>query len=353
MSQTPESMELEDLLRRIPRHSAPAGLWDRIQTELRSQTTHVPPRVTKRLVSPWLVAAAITLAVTGGVIVGDIRSYGAPGSWAVLPLSGTPLVGESPLTGAGALTAGEWLTTDATSRAELSVGRIGVAEVGPGSRVRLERGGWTEHRLTLERGSLSAAISAPPRLFFVQTPSALVTDLGCAYTLDVDSMGVGRLHVTAGWVELRKNDVVSVVPAGLMAEVEVAGKPGTPYPREMSGAAQAALHRLDAGTGDAADLDLVLEAQYTASHFVILRERSAITLWHLLQRVDTERRGVVYERLASLSPLPAGVTREGILGLDRPMLDRWLRDLSPMWSKAGLSESWWTRLSRRALEWVM
>jgi hypothetical protein len=74
-----------------------------------------------------------------------------------------------------------------------------------------------------------------------------------------------------------------------------------------------------------------------------------VTLWHLLQRVPAELRPRVYQRLADLSPPPGGVTTEGILALDRPMLTRWLRTLSPMWSDE--AQFWWTRLARRLWEW--
>src|SRR2546429_6730561 len=43
------------------------------------------------------------------------------------------------------------------------------------------------------------------------------------------------------------------------------------------------------------------------------RKNDALTIWHLLSRVsDADRQGV-YDRLASLAPPPAGVTRNGIL----------------------------------------
>jgi len=269
----------------------------------------------------------------------------------VVPVTGTPTIAGAALTSGDRLGAGEWLVTDAFSKAELSVGRIGTAEVGPNSRVHLDRGGWTQHRLTLERGRLQVVISAPPRLFLVRTPSVLATDLGCAYTLEVDSAGTSRLHVTAGWVELKQGDAVSLVPAGLVAEVAVGGRPGTPYAPELPADARAALRRLEAGTGDAADLELLSAGLHGPSEFITLRRQSGITLWHLLQRVGPELRQPVYQRLAELSDPPAGVTREGILALQRPMLERWRRDLSPMWSEE--AQSWWTRTARRLWDWTI
>jgi hypothetical protein len=343
---------VEELLRRLPVTPAPESLWEGIQAELRHPSRGHPVLPMRRSVhSPWLVAAALAFAVVGGTGLGVLVRFGAPSHWAVLPIAGTPAVAGQALSGAGDLAAGEWLVTDSLSRARLRVGRIGTAEVGPGSRVRLERGGLTTHRLTVERGSLAAVITAPPRLFFVETPSALATDLGCAYTLEVDEAGSSRLHVTAGWVELRRGDAVSLVPAGLVAEVEVGGKPGTPYPPDFPAHARAALHRLDAGAGDLADLDAVLGALHPPTAYLTFRRQSAITLWHLLQRVEPGLRERVYRRLATLSPPPSPLTHDGLVRLDRRMLDRWRAELNPMWSEE--AEAPVTRFARRLWEWIM
>jgi hypothetical protein len=346
MPSTPDGHEVEPLRGHLRVTPAPASLWEDIQRELRAPPApRAVPLVRRPVRSRSLAVAALLLAVTGGTVVGTIRSFAAPSRWTVQSLAGAPAVAGGTLVGTGELAAGQWLVTDGVSRARLVVGNLGTADVGPSSRVRLDRGGLTAHRLTLERGSLDAVIEAPPRLFFVRTPATLATDLGCAYTLEVDSLGATTIHVTAGWVELREGDAVSLVPAGLVAHVEPGGTPGTPYPEELAPEARAALGRLDAGSTDPVDLALVLGAQYTPSHDVTLRRRSAVTLWHLLQRLPADMRPPVFNALAALAPPPAGTTAEGILALDRRMLERWRADLSPMWSEEALP--WPHRAARR------
>jgi hypothetical protein len=145
--------------------------------------------------------------------------------------------------------------------------------------------------------------------------------------------------------------VVSLVPAGLVARVEAGETPGTPHPLSLSPEARAALHRLDSGTGNAADLETVLSELHRPADFVTLRRESGITLWHLLQRVSPDLRPAVYRRLAALSPPPESITRDGVLQLDRDMLDRWRRDLNPMWAEE--AGGWATRMVRRLWETVM
>ena len=62
------------------------------------------------------------------------------------------------------------------------------------------------------------------------------------------------------------------------------------------------------------------------------RARDTLSLWHLLSRVEGRDRALVYDRMAALVPPPAGVTREGVLQLNEPMLQTWKEKLVETWS---------------------
>ncbi|HEX3646537.1 MAG TPA: hypothetical protein VHT95_13075, partial [Vicinamibacterales bacterium] len=67
------------------------------------------------------------------------------------------------------------------------------------------------------------------------------------------------------------------------------------------------------------------------------RRRDAMTLWHLIRRVDGSDRGAVIDALAARVPMPADVTRSALMRLDRAALDQW-------WDTLGLDEaSWWRK----------
>lgn len=215
------------------------------------------------------------------------------------------------------LRVGDGLVTGAASRVRLAVGLIGEVIVEPRTRLRLLEAGGRTHRLALERGTLHARIWAPPGSFFVDTPSAVAADLGCAYTLEMDENGTGRLRVESGWVGFELHGRESFVPEGAACRTRPGAGPGTPHYEDASAAFQEALDTFDA-SGDprarAAALRVVLAQA---------RRRDALSLWHLLVRAGVEDRGTIYDRLAALVPPPALVRREGIVAGDTRMLDAW------------------------------
>jgi hypothetical protein len=213
---------------------------------------------------------------------------------------------------------GESLETDAASKASIAVAKIGRLEVEPMTRLRLLQSGAGRKRIALDRGTIHATIWAPPGQFVVDTPSAVAVDLGCMYTLHVDDSGSGILRTTLGWVGFHRNGRESFIPAGAACPTHVQSGPGTPYFEDASDAFRAALTQLDAAALDRSARQSALNTLLQEA-----RTRDAFSLWHLLPRVNSVERTIVYDRLTALARPPAGVTREGILRLDATMLDSW------------------------------
>jgi hypothetical protein len=276
----------------------------------------------------WAAAMAALVLVMG--LGGWWLAVREPGGWEVTRLEGAPRVGVAAIASVGRLPVGQWLETDATSRARIRVGRIGVVEIDPDTRVRLVDARRTDHRLALARGVLHALILAPPRRFFVETPSAVAVDLGCSYTLEVDATGAGLVTVMIGWASFEQGGRESFIPAGARCATRPGLGPGTPYFTDASASLKNALAIFDLSAGhgkaSAAPLEVVLAEA---------RKEDALTLWHLLGRTAQRERGRVYDRLASLVPPPPSVTRDGVLGGDPAMIDRWWAELG-----FGGTEAW-------------
>ena len=99
--------------------------------------------------------------------------------------------------------------------------------------------------------------------------------------------------------------------------------PGTPYFEDASQMLREALIKFDFDPGTAEQRSSELTVVLSQA-----RKRDALTLWHLLSRVDESERSRVYDRLALLDPPPPHVTRAGVLRLDRQMLDLWWNELN-------------------------
>ena len=286
-----------------------------------------------RIGMPALSAAAAVLLIAAAawfVLAG--RRTG----WEVRSVAGLPVVDGAATAGDARLGIGEWLVTDAASRARIEVGNIGEVDVEPNTRVQLVESRGREHRLALERGTIHARIWAPPRFFFVNTPSATAIDLGCAYTLQVDDTGAGLIRVSDGWVGFQRDGRESYIPKGAVCATRPGIGPGTPYYDDAPSGYGEALAILDFGSRD--------DPRRTEAFNLVLanaRTRDGLTLWHLLVRGSRDERARVYDRLAALAPPPRGVTREAVLQGDRGALELW-------WDALGMDTAkWWWFLKKK------
>ena len=323
----PEIARLERALAAFRHHGAPPPF---VLAE--------PARSDRSATRSWqypakLVAIAAVLIIAVAALLIGLRPPSA--AWQVAVVDGQPTVARLPLSTTGTLRVGQWLVTDASSRARIEVGDIGYVDVAPNSRVRLVSARRSDNRIELQRGLVRALIVAPPRLFAVESPSATAIDLGCRYTLEVEEDGSGLLHVESGWVAFAYDGRESFVPEGASARTRPGFGPGTPYFDDADVRLREALARVDfdpvTSPDRAAALGSVLEAA---------RPRDGITLWHLLPRVRAEERARVYDRLAQLVPPDDTITREGVLRGDRAMLEAWWEELhlQPL--------SWWRTWER-------
>jgi ferric-dicitrate binding protein FerR (iron transport regulator) len=284
-----------------------------------------------------LAVAAVLVAACGALW---IARWDRAVEWHVERLEGEPVVGSTPVSQGARLPVGIRIETNGASRAKLGIARIAEITIAPNSRMRLVKSRPTEQRLALERGRISANISAPPRIFFVETPSALAVDLGCSYTLEVDEAGTGLLRVETGWVAFEGGERESIVPAGAVCATQPESGPETPYYEDSTPAFRRALAAIDAGSREFGDLSALLSEA---------RRRDGLTLWHLLaggRTTDPER---VRARLTQLVPPPAGVTPEGVRRGDRKMLEAWRGELDgmPELPNEGSLQSLWRKLRFR------
>jgi hypothetical protein len=311
----PEIQRLEALLGKF-QYDRPAPVFPEIVPA--RQWVFFPWRL--RPVLATSAAAVVAIAVVTFLVYGRKPAPLTVAGWDVSRVAGTPRVGPKTISGKGPsrLGVGQILETDHQSRASLRADDVGQIEVDPSTRLRLLTMGAGLKRIALDRGTIHTYIWAPPGQFVVDTPSAVTVDLGCAYTLQVDDSGAGLVRTSLGWVGFKLNGHEAFIPAGAACATRPKVGPGTPYFEDATSEFRAALARFDFEDSTpqqrAEDLTILLGAS---------RKRDSLTLWHLLARVDEGQRALVYDRLREFVPPPGGVTKDGILQRDQPMLDLW------------------------------
>jgi hypothetical protein len=276
-----------------------------------------PPRRSRRRA---VVAGSMAALAAAAIAAWLLLRRPAADVWAVEPLAGSPRCGAGPCAGLGPE---DGLETDPGSRARVRVARFGHLDVEPGTAIR-RRG--AIGRLALLHGTVSAQVTAPPRLIVVETASARAVDLGCAYSLSVDDAGTGRLRVTSGYVALETADRSVLVPRGAEAALHAGAAPGTPVFADADAGLRAAIDRVDASLTAGA-----LDEQALARALVAARLRDTLSLFNLLPRLPAAARAPVLDAMLALgAPAPAD-GRAALLAADPGALERWRHTLAALW----------------------
>lgn len=275
--------------------------------------------VRRHLLFTAAIAAALVVAMTA-VWSASRRPQGP--SWQVVALQGP----REPQR----ISRGGTIETGATSRLRLELDTFGHVVVEPGSRLQLLVTKPDEQRMSLIQGKIHAEIWAPPHQFYVNTPSAVAVDLGCSYSLAVDKAGVSTVHVDFGWVAFEDKGRESFITADAACVTRPGRGPGIPYYEDAPEQLREAVAEFDS-SGSADAIPKILK---------VARAKDALTVWHLLRRVPSQDRGVVFDRLAQLIRIPPDVTRDQALAGNSAAIDH-------LWDALGLGDTAWWRMWKR------
>ena len=289
---------------------------------------HVPSpvRIEKSPVKRLCLSAAFALVALALVTVAlaiRARFEWRPGEpWKVIALNGSPQIAGSLVRDHAHFSVGQTLVTDAASRARIRVAGLGVVDVEPGSRLRLVATHAKRHQIALDYGTIAARMWAPPFSLTVDTPSASLFDLGCAFVLHIESGGYGTVQVTSGWVEFETPSRSVIIPAGAGAVTRPELGPGTPYFSDATPAFKTAVSAFDSHPKDDS-----VRVRALASVLANARSHDALTLLSLLNRLPLSQRAVVLDRLAVFVPIPDGYSHEDVLNLHTDAMDAYWKAL--------------------------
>lgn len=306
-------------LQHLPLVHAPDAIWRAIEAAHPNHKFRQPQRAW-----PWRFAFALSALVlmAAAFWAVELMRHRPGRPWELARVQGTPFVDAKPVRGAVRIGVGEWIETNSSASATVKLGKIGFVEIASNTRLAVLAARPGEDRLALTRGQIHAKISAPPKLFLVDTASGTAVDLGCEYSLNTDDKGSGQLDVMQGWVAFQWKGQEALVPAGASCLTRPKAGPGVPYFDDAPASFKQAVDNFAVAKFEGSSLDTILKNA---------RVRDTLTLWHLLSRVGVHDRERIYNRMASLAPIPAGISREQVLKLDPATLRRWKDELAWLW----------------------
>ena len=248
------------------------------------------------------IAIALYIFITSG------------GGWEVIQLSGQPKVDNSVMDKGDSFTSGGTIETDASSSVTVAIPEMGRLLIDNSSLVSRTK---NSNEIKVEKGQVRKFEGDASNVLTVLTPLAKFTELykGGAFRLHVDDNGSCKLIVESGWVIVNIKDFDSYVPKNFNCII-TRGRYAIPYPSESS---QQLIVLLENFSG--------INDPSFGTILSLATKKEALSLWHLLQLVSSENRSFGFDKLNELIPVPVGVTKEGILALNKNMLLDWRQEI--------------------------
>lgn len=194
---------------------------------------------------------------------------------------------------------GHQASIQAIEETYLTLDGLGSVSLAPGSilRVLAKQHGVT--RVALQNGRLHARVTAPPRLFVVDTPLATAVDLGCEYTLTTTTHHT-VLRVISGSVEMQ-------LPPELQAQIgtHVVRVPER-FELQLAPAARGAVPTHDRASSPMREAIAAFAKAPVASVPALVAHATpfdGVTLWAAVTQLSPTQPGLREARKALLTPL--------------------------------------------------
>ncbi|MCU0343671.1 MAG: RNA polymerase sigma factor [Ignavibacterium sp.] len=255
--------------------------------------------------------AVLALAV---LIAAYIFITSPSSGWEVISLSGQPKADNSPMNKDDSFIAETTIETDENSSVTFSIPMMGRLLIDNSSVVSRTK---NSNEIKLDRGQIRKFEGDATEVLIVLTPLAKFTEFykGGAFRLYVDDNGNCKLIVESGWVIVNIKEFDSYVPKNFGCVIS-RGKYAIPYPSDSSPQLISLLENFS-GINDPS-IGTILS---------LMTKKESLSLWHIIQLVSTENRSIAFDRLNELVPVPSGVTKEGILALNKGMLLDWRQEI--------------------------
>jgi len=257
----------------------------------------------------------ITYGLLGlAAIIAAYIFFTSSSGWEVIQFSGKPTLNNSAISKSDGFDSESTIETDGNSSVTVMIPELGRLLIDNSSIISRTK---NNNQLKLDNGQIRKFEGDASDVITVLTPLAKFTELykGGAFRLHVEDNGACNLTVESGWVIVNIKEFDSYVPKNFDCLISK-GRYAIPYPPDSSPQLISLLQNFS-GINDPS----------VGTILSLMTKKESLSLWHIIQLISTENRSIAFDRLNELIPAPSGVTKEGILALNKTMLLDWRQEI--------------------------
>ena len=260
--------------------------------------------------TPLILLVIILLAV-GGYFLYDYLNTNLP--WQVKNIYGQYQIDN--LFNKNSIDINQKLITQDSSRASVVIPSSGKVDVRTYSTIKVDRGKDGNNIVSLIAGKINVECEIDRPGLVIKSKPASVTVLAGNISASLTDQGDLIVSTGNGFVEIFNKKESILVGRDYNCKVLGNGNIGIPYHFDTDQNLVELLDKISFGNGSVADVDVVLS---------LAQPRDGISLLYLLKEAkNSKERLPIFLKLNELYPVIPGITQEGIMKLDKEMLNLW------------------------------
>ncbi|MDQ7816318.1 MAG: zf-HC2 domain-containing protein [Melioribacteraceae bacterium] len=257
----------------------------------------------------WTLLPIVLIAV--GYFIYDFMLINSP--WKVRTVAGSVAI-NGQISLSERWDEGENLAIDEFSKVVINIPKTGRLEVEPNSFLILLKAKDKSNRIKLLRGAIQVINTSLMPYLTIELNDAVIHDRGGTFNLLIDDNSNAKVYVEYGYLEIEQKGRTYFLDEGYICELRTSMHPGTPYRADASEILKSEVAKFDYENGGDTSIGKIISNA---------RESDLLTLLALIPRSAESYRSILFNKITAYYPPPPGVTQEGIIKLDRDMLERW------------------------------
>ncbi len=270
-------------------------------------------RTRRKRISPKLILMTMFVLVIAAVFY--YLNMGKSG-WKIQTVKGTAMIGKSDVSTGSVLSDGEKLVTGPGGSAQVEVPNFGLISLTQNSVI--SKDGKDGIQFLHGKIYINKTVRTSD-LFSIICLGAQAKTLDAYNSYNItNNLQTASLSIDSGLVQVKGSNFSAYVPAGFTCEINKTNGVGIPYSENASPYMVQALRSYTFGG-----------QQYAIAQVLSVAQKSdAVSLWHLLARVEAKYKATIFSQLASYVSPPSGLTLNSSLSLNSTQMMSWFKKIT-------------------------